>query len=414
MLRKLCALGLLALLIGALAAADVPDEDQLLFKFLIYTGNVYLTRALENVDVNDYSLTMVGKIYSARLLGYALGNLLQYARRGSENHKIWLILDGKLRKTIFELIETQGAQQGWDRAFIDQRTQNALTQFTAAQQGWFDAWLIAQTGVQGKNAPDFFKTLTTTPPPPSPPVNPPVQPPVNPPVQPPVNPPSPPVQPPVQPPAPPSSQDAVPGVYKVTGKSWVNDPNCGSEVTLTGSMNEVEAEFKLWDKTGVTWHYKGPAKWDGSGTDAVHDLKGKAQWLKYPDHYYDLLVRIMRGADGVWRATGINIGGNFFMLADNRAVGRVVPNTVKTLTVRNTTKARISVYLDLTEEILKNRLGAVEPYSETKFVGIPDRGRWYLKIIPDPDTYPKSHTSVLYIKEAEFAYLHEVQEWDLK
>jgi hypothetical protein len=399
MLKKLSALGLLALLVGAAAAADVPDEDQLLYKFLTYTGNVYLTRALENVDINDYSLTMVGKIYSARLLGYSLGNLLQYARRGSENHRIWLILDGKLRKTISELIEAQGAQQGWDRASIGQRTKNALTQFTAAQQGWFDTWLIAQTGVKGKQAPDFFKTLAA-PPPPSPPV------------QPPVNPPSPPVQPPTPPQ--PSSRDAVPGVYKVTGKSWVNDPNCGSEVTLTGSMNEVEAEFKLWDKTGVTWHYKGPAKWDGGGTDKVRALKGKAQWLKYPNIYHDLTVRIERGGDGVWRATAINIGGNLFLLAGNRQSGRVIPGTAKTLTVRNTTKARVTVYLDDTEEITSNKLGVVEPYSDTVFSGIPDRGRWYLKIIPDPDTYPRTHTSVLYIKEAQSAYLHEVFEADLK
>jgi hypothetical protein len=414
MIKKLSAIGLLMLLMlisGAPAAAGVPDDDDILYKFLLYTGNTYLSRTLKNLDKDDYSLTMAGKLFSARVLGYSLGNLLQYARRGSENHKTWLVLEQKTKEAMFILIDRQGAREGWDPALIEKRRQNALAQFMGAQQGWYDALLVAQTGVTGKDAPNFFETLTAVPPSP-PPVQPPVQP-VQPPAPPPINPPVPqPVNPPV-PPAP-SSDDAVAGVYKVIGKSWENDPDCGSEVTLVGSLNEVEAEFKLWDRTGVTWHYKGPAKWDGQTLGNIRALKGKTQWLKYPHIIYGLDIRVTRGADGVWRASSINIGGNLFQLAENRDVGRPVANTAKTLTIRNSTAGRITVYLDGVEIGLENRLGTVEPRSETKFVGIPERGRWYLKIDPAPDTYPKRHVSVLIVKEAESAFFHEVLEWHLK
>jgi len=394
MIKKLSAIGLLMLLMlisGAPAAADVPDDDDILYKFLLYTGNTYLSRTLKNLDKDDYSLTMAGKLFSARVLGYSLGNLLQYARRGSENHKTWLVLEQKTKEAMFILIDRQGAREGWDPALIEKRKQNALAQFMGAQQGWYDALLVAQTGVTGKDAPNFFETLTAAPPQPLPPVQP--------------------VQPPDQPPAPPS-QDAVPGTYRVIGKSWVNDPRCGSLVTITGSMNEVEAEFKLWDWTGVTWHYKGPAKWDGQTWSNIRALKGKTQWLTYPHIFHELDIRVKRGSDGLWRADSINIGGNLFQIEPVQSAER--PRQAKTLTIKNTTAAVITVYLDSEEGFSQNKLGTVNPRSETKFIGIPERGRWYLKIVPAPDTYLNSHTSVLYVKEAESAFFHEVLEWHLK
>ena len=108
----------------------------------------------------------------------------------------------------------------------------------------------------------------------------------------------------------------VEGTYKVIGQIWENDPSCGSTVTLKGSMTEVEAEFKLWDRTGVTWHYKGTAKWDGRDHGSrPYDLSGPTYNVKYPQLQDSLRVRITLGEDMSWRATSINIGGNSFFSA---------------------------------------------------------------------------------------------------
>ena len=411
MIKKLGAVGLLMLVFGAPAAAGVPDDDDLLYKFAVYTRDVYLADALKNTDPNALSPALAGKIYSPRVLGYSLGNLLQYARRGSDNHQIWLRLDRRLKQTLFEIIDLQAAQEGWVSVEIEERKQDALTQYLGAQQHWFDDAMVAATGVKPNEAPSFFESLTGTPPQPPTPVQPPVQPPVNPP-SPPVQPPSPPLQPPTPPP---SSADAVAGTYRVTGKAYYDENPDASLVRLSGSMNEVEAEFKLFDQGRLTWDYKGTAKWDGREANNIRDLKGKTQWLTYPHIFHNLNIRIMRGADGIWRAESINIGGNLSQLKPVQSIGRPIPALAKTLTIKNSTVAMITVYLDQEEGgFPKNKLGTVNPRSETKFTGIPERGRWYLKIVPAPDTYPKSHVSVLYIKDAEFAYGHEVLEWHLK
>jgi hypothetical protein len=179
-------------------------------------------------------------------------------------------------------------------------------------------------------------------------------------------------------------------------------------------MNEVEAEFKLFSGGQVTWDYKGKATWDGREGNNNRDLTGKTQWLTNPHIFHNLTVRITRGADGVWRAAAINIGGNLFQLAQVQSVERPIQTASKSLTIRNSTALRITVYLDKDEDQFHNMLGTVEPHSETTFTGIPERGRWYLKIVPPPDTFRNLHTSVLYVKEAESAYLFEVLDWHFR
>lgn len=398
------------------AAPDYLTDDKLLYRFATYTRDVYLGDAMKNLDPNRLSPADSARIFTPRLLGYSLGNLLRYAPYGSDNQGIWNRIKKRVGRTLFEIIDLQGAQEGWLADHILVRKQIAAQEFAWAIEHIYDVEMARAYGVRPEQAPDFFATLP--PPPPQPPIQ---QPPADPPPLPPVDlfdPPSPPVQPPVAPPLtlPPGSNDAVAGAYQVErkGRVWENDPNAGSEVTLIGDMNEVRAAFKLWDRTGVTWDYEGTAKWDGrSGTAGVRDLKGKTQWLTYPHIWHDLTVRITRGADGVWRASAINIGGNLFLLADN-PVGRLVDNRPKTLTVMNTTAARVTIYLDESELGLGTALGSVEPHSDAKFSGIPLRGRWYLKIVPAPDTYPYMYTVAMPISESKYDFFFEVLEWHLK
>lgn len=401
MRKKLCALGLLALLFGAPVAADNLTDDQLLYKFAVYTRDVYLGDAMRNLDPNQLSPAMSAQIFTPRVLGYSLCNLLRYAPYGSENQRLWQRLVSRVRKTLFEIIDLQAAQERWGADDIVLRKQAASQQFDWGLEHMYDNVMAMATGVKPDQAPDFFASLT--PPPPQPPIQ---QPPADPPPVPPIDPSDPP---------PPASDDAVPGVYKVVGQSWENDPNCGSEVKLTGDMNEVRAAFKLWDRTGVTWDYEGPAKWDGrSGTPGIRDLKGKTRWLTYPHIWRELTVRITLDSGGVWRASAINIGGNLFRLAESRT-GRLVDNQPRILTVRNTTAAMVSVFLDLEEGgYPKNKLGDINPRSEGKLASVPQKGRWYLKIVPSPDTYPYMYTELMIIKETQNDYFFEVLEWHLK
>jgi hypothetical protein len=59
-------------------------------------------------------------------------------------------------------------------------------------------------------------------------------------------------------------------------------------------------------------------------------------------------------------------------------------------------------------------LGSVEPHSDNAFGGLPERGRWYIKINPPPDRNLKFHSFLLYVKEAQYAYFYEVQEGHLR
>lgn len=396
----------LAYVLGALlavslspAAADDLTDDQLLYRFAVYTRDLYLGDAMKGMDPNQLSPAVAARAFTPRLLGYSLGNLLRYAPDGSENRQLWERLVNRVRKTLFELIDLQAAQERWDAADVVPRKQAAAQQFAWGLEHMYDSVMAMATGVKPDQAPDFFASLA---PPPQPPVQPP---PADPPPLPPVD---------LFVPPPPASDDAVAGVYKVVGQSWENDPSCGSEVKLIGNMNEVSAAFKLWDRTGVTWDYDGTARWDGrSGTPGLRDLKGKTQWLTYPHIWHDLTIRITQGADGVWRASSINIGGNLFRLGESPA-GRLVDNRAKTLTVQNSTKARVTIYLDESELGLATMLGSVEPGRDMKFGGIPHRGRWYLKIVPAPDTYPYMYTVSMTIAESKYDFFFEVLEWHLK
>jgi hypothetical protein len=89
-----------------------------------------------------------------------LGNLLKFARRGSANHKIWLILEAKLKQDIEKTIETEGELRGWGHDFVEKLKKRSWQECMAAQQGWYNALLIVDTRVNPKEAPNFFATLS--------------------------------------------------------------------------------------------------------------------------------------------------------------------------------------------------------------------------------------------------------------
>lgn len=159
MTAKVTAICLLAAFFGFPAAADEQQDKLIFMEFLRYSQRVYLSQAREILDQGDYRIVFGEVAMSSRVLGYSLGNLLRYARRGSENHKTWLMLEKKTREMIHWNIEKEGGLRGWDPAFIENRRKKAWEQCMAAQQGWFDASMAAITSVEPKGAPDFFAAL---------------------------------------------------------------------------------------------------------------------------------------------------------------------------------------------------------------------------------------------------------------
>ena len=163
MKKKLFTAGLILLIFSFPIFADDLDDNTIFRMFMDYTQRVYQSNAEEKLAASEYLLVFEGVKMSARVLGYSLGNLLQYARRGSENHKIWLMLESETKESMFAAIDYEGRARGWDQNFIENRKQKAWQQCMAAMQGWFDNTLAVWTNVNAKNAPNFFETLRSDP-----------------------------------------------------------------------------------------------------------------------------------------------------------------------------------------------------------------------------------------------------------
>jgi len=404
MVKKLIVLSLIIVFSSILITADDLNDEEIFNKFINYIKEVYLPNAQQSLWHVDYQFQFGERAISARLLGYALGNLTQYARRGTENHTIALMLEEKIKDTIFSQIDQGGQKQGWTSAYIEDLKQKAWQEFQVAQQGWHDDDMARRTSVNVNNAPNFFDTLAATPSdPPTPPT------PQTPPTPP--TPPDPPTpQTPPTPPTPPTAtiMDEVEGTYKVIGQLWENDPRCGSSVILKGSMIEVEAEFKLWDWTGVTWNYKGSAKWDVKDHGGrPYDLSGSTQNVKYPQLQDSLSLRITLGEDSIWRATSINIGGNHFDLQQTQSTAP--KKVVKILTIKNSTEREISVNLERERGRHLEKIGSVDAHSQKSFTNVPERGRWYISISFTTASHIDPHSFTLYVKENQYVYYYEVK-----
>lgn len=141
---------------------DENDEQKTFSSFIAYTNEVYRENFEKSADKDIRLRIYEGTFGSLNPLvyGYSLGNLLQYARRGSKNHKIWLMLERKLKEKIFADIEWEGWFLGLDRATIEKRKQKQWTVCMLAQQGWHDANMMLWTRVDTKNAPNFFESMS--------------------------------------------------------------------------------------------------------------------------------------------------------------------------------------------------------------------------------------------------------------
>ncbi len=153
MIRKIAAIGFL-IVFCIFAKGDELDDDAIFERFERYTKQTYITHQSDIAEI-----VLSDHIVGARVRGYALGNLLQYARRGKRNHKTWLMLERKTKMKIFADIEQEGKMRGRDRASVEERKRRAWEACMTAQQGWLDGKMIVLTKVDPKNAPNFFEKL---------------------------------------------------------------------------------------------------------------------------------------------------------------------------------------------------------------------------------------------------------------
>ncbi len=154
----MAAIGFLVLLCIP-CGGDESDEQKIFDRFIAYTNDVYMLNVEKSLK-KDIRVGIYPGHQKHLVYGYSLGNLLQYARRGSENHKIWLMLERKTKKMIFEEFEKEGALRGLDRASIEKRKQEAWKACIGALQGWSDAEMMMWTKVDPRNAPDFFESMS--------------------------------------------------------------------------------------------------------------------------------------------------------------------------------------------------------------------------------------------------------------
>jgi hypothetical protein len=159
MIKRLGSFSLMIVLCCFQIIGEDLDNDTIFLKFLNYTENIYQSYARDKLLSGEDILLFEGIQMSSRIIGYSLGNLLKYARRGSENHKIWLMLERKTEETMKAAIDREGELRGWDRNFIEARKQRAWQQCMAAQQGWFNDTLSIWTNVKAEDAPNFFDML---------------------------------------------------------------------------------------------------------------------------------------------------------------------------------------------------------------------------------------------------------------
>lgn len=153
---------LLACLMAIPGMADESTDDELYIKFLDYTIDTYLKDFTpETISISNL-YGYLDQQTQARVLGYSLGNLLKFARRGSINHKIWLILEKKLKQDIEKTIDREGQIRGWEPSFVEKLQKRFWQECMMAQQGWYNVMLIADTKVSPMEAPNFFATVGGT------------------------------------------------------------------------------------------------------------------------------------------------------------------------------------------------------------------------------------------------------------
>ncbi len=98
-------------------------------------------------------------MWHARLYGYALGNQLQYVKRGSEEERVYKILEQLCRSQMGVEVARIRRQLNWTEEFSKTQEAQALRELDAATTGWHDHAMQLLTDVKMNQAPNFFATI---------------------------------------------------------------------------------------------------------------------------------------------------------------------------------------------------------------------------------------------------------------
>jgi len=78
------------------------------------------------------------------------------------------------------------------------------------------------------------------------------------------------------------------------------------------------------------------------------------------------------------------------------------------LTIHNKSGVSVRVYVEGFSDSYINPIGFVDPGERITFSNRLKLGRWYLRILPQPDSYPSSYDSTLYVKQNQNIYVYEI------
>jgi len=85
----------------------------------------------------------------------------------------------------------------------------------------------------------------------------------------------------------------------------------------------------------------------------------------------------------------------------------------KRLTIDNKSGVSVRVYVEEEDwDTYYNPIGFADPGERVTFSYPLQLGRWYLRIMPQPDTYPRTFDLTLYVKQNENVYVYEIHDSD--
>jgi len=157
--RAVLSVLILGIILGSIGATENPLQDETYQKFLRHIADVYEANIRIIMTQTQLKQFILNANNNARLFGYALSNQLRFAKRGTDEHRIFKDLERICRIAVSETVKRLAQKDGWSEQTRKQKERDALREFEAATFGWHDSDMARITGVRPENVLNFFDTI---------------------------------------------------------------------------------------------------------------------------------------------------------------------------------------------------------------------------------------------------------------
>jgi len=157
--RTVLSVLILGIILGSIGATENPFQNKTYQKFLKHIADVYEANMRATMSKDQLRQFILNANNNARIYGYALSNQLRFAKRETDEYKIFKELERICRLAVSETAKRLAKKEGWSEQTQKQREKTALREFEAATFGWHDGDMARITGVRPENVPNFFATI---------------------------------------------------------------------------------------------------------------------------------------------------------------------------------------------------------------------------------------------------------------